>query len=100
MTTRKGGLIVTSALALLLTLCTYLLNNYPETPLRINRVILDVLDVIQVPAKAAGFFMSGNVHQPNEVVTYVVLFLTYWLLAGSIIWLVGFISRGARKDAR
>ncbi len=86
----KYRAVLTTGVALLLTLCSYLVNNYPEAPLKL-RPIVDVLDVIQRPAKLAGFFASGNPHIPNETVIYLVLFITYWMLVGIVIWLASLV---------
>jgi len=87
--TRKNGLIVTIILALLSTFFTYLANEY-GAPAQLAW-IEDALVIVETPALFVGFAVSGNVHMPNPTATYVVLFVTYLLLAAGITWLISIV---------
>jgi len=44
-------------------------------------------DIIEIPAVLVGLLFSGNVHQPNELVTYAVLAAMYFMVIGALIWI-------------
>jgi len=94
--TRKNGLIITIILALLSTFSTYLVNEY-GAPAQLAW-IEDALVIIETPALFVGFAVSGNIHMPNPMATYAVLFVTYLLLAAGITWLISIML--ARRAPR
>jgi len=79
---RKIALIVTTGLALLLTVCSYFVDTWPFAPVKI-RLVYDLLSTIELPAGLAGVLVSRNPHDPDSFTFYLVLFATYWLLAAS-----------------
>ena len=87
--TRKSGLIFTTGTTVVLTLGSYLIRDYPEARLHVPS-IMNFLDLAQLPGAFVGIAISGNVHQPNVVVTYLVLFVLYWLVIGIATWLFSF----------
>jgi len=87
--TRNNGLIVAIIVALLATCFSYLANEY-GAPAQLAW-IEDALVTIEKPALFVGFAVSGNVHMPNPIATYVVLFVTYLFLAACATWLISVV---------
>jgi hypothetical protein len=44
-----------------------------------------LLDLIQLPAIVVGALISGNVHQPNAIASYIALFITYVVIFSAVI---------------
>ncbi len=84
--TQKSKLVLITGLALLLTLCSFVIDNWADKPEQL-RLVYDVLDVVKTPALLAGIVMSGNIHSPNEFTIYVGLFIIFWLFMAIFTWL-------------
>jgi hypothetical protein len=86
----KTTLGVIGLLGLLLTVTTHFINTYPDAPIHLTPIVR-VLDIIQFPGRVIGFVVSGNVHQPNILVSYAVLWVLYCIVLAAITWIVKFV---------
>jgi hypothetical protein len=81
------AIVVATALAL--TICTYLIRNYPVP--RSLALPARLLEYIQLPALALSAVVTGDYHDPAVVIRYALVFLTYvclfWILLAMARWL-------------
>lgn len=84
--------------AFLLTYYTYPPNGY--ITLANLKWMAGPLTIIELPSMLFGILVSGNIHQPDPVATFIVLFLTYLLLVGAVGWLVIVMLKRIRATKR
>jgi hypothetical protein len=85
------SVVLATVLASLATGVTYLANTQGLP--RSLRWLETILYRLELPAAFAGIAISHNVHQPDTTVTYVVLFVMYFLVVVCVTALIGWIRR-------
>jgi hypothetical protein len=91
-------------LAVIFVLVSYLNNTVPRW-LSSLRILGLILDAIQVPAVIVGIMVSDfqnhrGVENPNAIASYVTLFVTYLVIFGGVIKLVGFVNNRMLKNTK
>lgn len=82
---KKVHLVAGAIAAIFLTAISYLLNTGQiGLPMLLARIVF----LIESPAGLLAGIISGNLHQPNEVVAYILTALTYFglYLLVALVW--------------
>ncbi len=89
----KRLLWITVVLALIFMLTTHINSMYGWLWPRARQIISYFLDPIQFPAYLIGVLVSGNSEAPNPIAFYFTWFITYIIVFGTILYVVGFLYR-------
>lgn len=86
----------------MLVIVTYFHNKYLDWSPTGLRILLFLIDLIQLPAFIIGALIRGNPDAPNVAIYYVSLFITYIVIFGGLIFLFQFVRKlvQTRKDSR